>query len=62
MPTMGDAIDQHGARSGQLDAVLALAGCEGEPARYFRQHVNRVSQDAVVRRFGPPHRVHELRN
>jgi len=40
--------------------TLALVACESEPARYFRNHVNEISQDAVVRRFGPPHRVHEL--
>jgi len=42
--------------------VLGLMGCESEHARYFNKHVNHVSQDAVVRRWGPPHRVHELSN
>jgi hypothetical protein len=42
--------------------ALVLVGCEGEPAQYFRNRVNRATQDAVVRRFGPPHRVHALRN
>jgi hypothetical protein len=40
--------------------TLALVACEREQARYFKTHVNTVSQDAVVRRFGPPHRAHEL--
>jgi hypothetical protein len=40
--------------------TIGLAACEGERERYFRKHVNHVSQDAVVRRFGPPHRAHEL--
>lgn len=40
--------------------ALALVACESEQARYFKKHVNDVSQDAVVRRFGPPHRVQEL--
>jgi hypothetical protein len=42
--------------------ALGLVACESEHAHYFRRHVNHVSQDAVVRRFGPPHRVHELSN
>jgi hypothetical protein len=40
--------------------TLALVGCEREQTRYFKKHVNTVSQDAVVRRFGPTHRAHEL--
>ena len=42
--------------------TLVLVACESEQARYFNKHVNHISQDAVVRRFGPPHRVHELSN
>jgi hypothetical protein len=40
--------------------TLGLVACESEHARYFQKHVNHVSQDAVVRRWGPPHRAHEL--
>ncbi len=40
--------------------TLALMACEGEQARYFKRHVNHVSQDAVARQFGPPHRAYEL--
>jgi len=40
--------------------TLALMACEREQARYFQKHLNTVSQDAVVRRFGPPHRIHKL--
>jgi hypothetical protein len=40
--------------------TLALVACESEHERYFEKHVNHVSQDAVVRRFGPPHRAYEL--
>jgi hypothetical protein len=40
--------------------TLGLVACESEQARYFKKHVNQVSQDAVVRRFGPPHRAQEL--
>jgi hypothetical protein len=40
--------------------ALALVACESEQARYFKRHVNHISQDAVVRRFGPPHRTQEL--
>ena len=40
--------------------TLALVACESEQAGYFKKHVNQVSQDAVVRRFGPPHRAQEL--
>jgi hypothetical protein len=40
--------------------ALGLVACESEHAHYFHTHVNHVSQDAVVRRLGPPHRAHEL--
>jgi hypothetical protein len=40
--------------------TLGLVACESERERYFRKHVNQVSQDAVARRFGPPHRAQEL--
>src|SRR5262245_9534458 len=40
--------------------TLALVACEGREERYFRKNVNRTSQDAVARQFGPPHRAHEL--
>jgi hypothetical protein len=40
--------------------TLGLMACESEHARSFKNHVNHVSQDAVVRRLGPPHRAHEL--
>lgn len=39
---------------------LALVACENQQGRYFRRHVNRVSQDAVAKQFGPPHRAQEL--
>jgi len=32
----------------------------GHGADYFKQHVNRVSRDAVAQRFGPPHRAQAL--
>lgn len=40
--------------------TLGLFACESEQAHYFNKRVNHVSQDAVVRRFGPPHRVQAL--
>jgi hypothetical protein len=40
--------------------MLGLVACESEQAHYFKNRVNHMSQDAVVRRFGPPHRAHEL--
>lgn len=40
--------------------ALGLVACESEQANYFKNRVNHISQDAVVRRFGPPHRAHEL--
>jgi hypothetical protein len=40
--------------------TLGLVACESEQAYYFKNRVNHISQDAVVRRFGPPHRAHEL--
>jgi hypothetical protein len=40
--------------------TLGLVACESEHAHYFKNRVNRISQDAVVRRLGPPHRAHEL--
>jgi hypothetical protein len=40
--------------------LLGLVACESERARYFRKHVHHISQDAVARRFGPPHRAQEL--
>jgi len=39
---------------------LALGACESDQERYFKRYINRVSQDAVVRRLGPPHRTQEL--
>jgi hypothetical protein len=40
--------------------MLGLVACESERERYFRKHVNQISQDAVARRLGPPHRAQEL--
>ncbi len=40
--------------------TLGLVACESERERYFRKHVNQVSQDAVARQFGPPHRAQAL--
>jgi hypothetical protein len=40
--------------------TLGLVACEGQQERYFRRNVNRVSQDAVAKQFGPPHRAQEL--
>ena len=40
--------------------TLGLVACESERERYVRKHLNQASQDAVARRFGPPHRVHAL--
>jgi hypothetical protein len=40
--------------------TLGLPGCESEPERYFKKHVNQVSRDAVAKQFGPPHRAQEL--
>lgn len=48
------------ALAGLVVLTLTLVACEAEQARYFKKHVNHVSQDAVVRRFGPPHRVQAL--
>ena len=39
---------------------LALVACENQQERYFRKHVNRVSQDAMAKQFGPPHRAQVL--
>jgi hypothetical protein len=40
--------------------TLTLVACEGQQERYFRRHVNRVSQDTMAKQFGPPHRAQEL--
>jgi hypothetical protein len=40
--------------------MLGLVACESERERYFRKHVNQVSQDGVTRQFGPPHRAQVL--
>jgi hypothetical protein len=40
--------------------TLALMACENQQEHYFKKHVNRVSQDAVAKQFGPPHRAQEL--
>ena len=40
--------------------MLAFVACEGQQERYFRRNVNRASQDAVAKQFGPPHRAQEL--
>jgi hypothetical protein len=50
-----------GAAVGLALLALGLVACESEHAHYFERHVNHVSQDAVVQRWGPPHRAHELR-
>jgi hypothetical protein len=55
------AVNRFTGLAGLAFLTLALAACEREQARYFKTHVNTVSQEAVVRRFGPPHRAHELR-
>jgi hypothetical protein len=47
---------------GLVVLTLGLVACESERERYFRKHVNQISQDAVARRFGPPHRAQELRD
>jgi len=39
---------------------LALVACENQQERYFRRNVNRVSQDAMAKQFGPPQRAQEL--
>jgi len=46
--------------AGLVVLSLGLVACENERERYFRKHVNDISQDAVARRFGPPHRAQEL--
>jgi hypothetical protein len=46
--------------AGLASMMLALVACEGQQERYFRRHVNRVSQDAVAKQFGPPHRAQAL--
>ena len=48
------------ALAGLAFLMLGLVACESERERFFEKHVNHVSQDAVVRRFGPPHRAQEL--
>ena len=45
---------------GLVVLTLGLVACESERERYFRKHVDHASQDAVARRFGPPHRTQEL--
>jgi hypothetical protein len=56
------AVPRWVAAAGLALLALGLVGCESEHGHYFKRHVNHVSQDAVVRRWGPPHRVHELSN
>ena len=46
--------------AGLVLLTLGLVACESERERYFRKHVDHASQDAVARRFGPPHRAQEL--
>jgi len=46
--------------AGLVVLSLGLMACESERERYFRKHVDQISQDAVARRFGPPHRAQEL--
>jgi hypothetical protein len=46
--------------AGLMLIMFALVACEGQQERYFRKNVNRTSQDAVARQFGPPHRAQEL--
>jgi hypothetical protein len=40
--------------------TLGLVACESRQERYFRKNVNRSTQDAVAKQFGPPHRAQEL--
>ena len=46
--------------AGLVVLLLVLVACENERARYFRKHTNHIAQDAVARRFGPPHRAQAL--
>jgi hypothetical protein len=48
--------------AGLVLMTLGLVACESEQTRYFKKNIDQASQDAVVRRFGPPNRVHELAN
>jgi hypothetical protein len=54
------AVKQLIAWAGLAFLTLGLVACESERERYFRKHVNQVSQDAVAQWFGPPHRAHEF--
>jgi hypothetical protein len=48
--------------AGLVVLLLGLVACENERERYFRKHIDHIAQDAVARRFGPPHRAQELTN
>jgi hypothetical protein len=40
--------------------VLVVGACATPQERYFSEHVNEVSLDAVAKRFGPPHHQQAL--
>jgi hypothetical protein len=40
--------------------TLALVSCASQQERYLKQNVNQASQDAVAKRFGPPHHTQDL--
>jgi hypothetical protein len=54
------ALKQLITLAGLAFLTFGVVACDSQQERYFKKHVNQVSQDAVVRRFGPPHRAHEL--
>lgn len=46
--------------SGAMLLVLVWAGCSDFETGYFRERVNEVSIEQVVKRYGPPHKAEKL--
>jgi hypothetical protein len=40
--------------------MLLVGACATQQESYLKDNVNQVSQDAVAKRFGPPHHQQEL--
>jgi hypothetical protein len=52
--------DRKTTQAALLLLALVAASCGMIETHYFKDRVNEVGQDRVVRRYGPPHKVESL--
>ncbi len=55
-------FDRCSARAALALLMLGVVSCGMIETQYFKNRVNEVAQDRVVRRYGPPHDVELLEN